>query len=238
MPPLLLSFDTATPHLAVVLSEGDEPLAWREDPSPELSHAERLNVFIAQVLDEAALALEQVDAMAVGTGPGSFTGLRIGLSAAKGLCFALDKPLIGMSTLEILLAQVHAADHVFPPDTVYLPMVDARRMEVYTRAFTAEATPLEDMAPQILDAPWCKAREAAGHTVVFGDGADKAAALWEAHPGITWLPNVRPSVRGLARCANQHHEQGRFADLAYLVPQYGKPANVAQQRRPTRSSKE
>src|SRR5690606_13485725 len=134
---LLLSFDTATPHLSVVLGQAGRPIAFREDASTQLSHAERLNVFIDEVMEEAGLGLRELGAVAVGTGPGSYTGLRIGLSAAKGLCFALDKPLIGMGTLEVMLAQLLAERGEADANARYVPMVDARRMEVYARTFGA-----------------------------------------------------------------------------------------------------
>ncbi len=227
---LLLAFDTATSHLSVVLSEDARPLIWREDASEKLSHAERLNVFISEVMDEAGRDLKDLDAIAVGTGPGSYTGLRIGLSAAKGLCFAMDKPLIGMGTLEALLAQFIEEQGDTGPDALYMPMVDARRMEVYTRAFGVDERPLEETAPLILDEAWCEAQSQKGRTYVFGDGADKATALWQAYPAITYVPHIRPGIKGLARCAARHYREGRFSDLADLVPEYGKPANVAQKR--------
>jgi tRNA threonylcarbamoyladenosine biosynthesis protein TsaB len=225
---LLLSFDTATPHLAVVLSNDAAPVASRVDATPSLSHAEKLNVFIAEMMKEAGRSLEETDAVAVGTGPGSYTGLRIGLSAAKGLCFALDKPLIGMGTLDVLLAEfIRTGPTLEAKDTV-VPMVDARRMEVYARTYGSDLRPTGSTAPLILDAAWCAARTA--RTFVFGDGADKAKELWDRSPMITHVPGIRPGVHGLARCAAEHFAQGRFSDLAYLVPEYGKPANVAQSR--------
>ncbi|MBX2983909.1 MAG: tRNA (adenosine(37)-N6)-threonylcarbamoyltransferase complex dimerization subunit type 1 TsaB [Flavobacteriales bacterium] len=227
---LLLSFDTATSHLSVVLSEDARPLVWREDSTEKLSHAERLNVFIAEVMEEAGSGLKDLDAVAVGTGPGSYTGLRIGLSAAKGLCFALDKPLIGMGTLEVLLAQFLEEQEEQSPGAVLMPMVDARRMEVYTRTYGTDEKPLDATAPLILDAAWCDARARTGRTYVFGDGADKATALWQAYPAINYVPHVRPGIKGLARCADRYYREGRFGDLTYLVPEYGKPANVAQKR--------
>ena len=226
---LLLAFDTATPNLSVVLSEDSRPLFWREDASEKLSHAERLNVFIGEVMEEAGMRLKDLDAVAVGTGPGSYTGLRIGLSAAKGLCFALNKPLIGMGTLEVLLAQFIEEQGDTNPDTLYMPMVDARRMEVYTCTYGADESPLDETAPLILDEAWCEARSKE-RIVVFGDGADKATALWHTCPVITYIPHIRPGVKGLARCAAHHCQEDHFSDLAYLVPEYGKPANVAQKR--------
>ena len=214
----------------MVLSEDARPLVWREDASPELSHAERLNVFIDEVMAEAGIELKELDAVAVGTGPGSYTGLRIGLSAAKGLCFALDKPLLGMSTLEILLAQFLAESEGKEMNGLYMPMVDARRMEVYTRTYKAEGEPQDATTPLILDSAWCEALPKEGRTHVFGDGADKATEFWQAYPYISYVPHLRPGVKGLARCAERHYGEGRFSDLAYLVPEYGKPANVAQKR--------
>jgi tRNA threonylcarbamoyladenosine biosynthesis protein TsaB len=227
---LLLSFDTATSHLAVVLGNGAEAIASRTDATASLSHAERLNVFIAEVLQEAGRELKDLDAVAVGTGPGSYTGLRIGLSAAKGLCFALGKPLIGMGTLEILLAELRSSEQEFSPKDIFFPMVDARRMEVYTRPFNVKGISLEETAPLILDDAWCASRPTGARTVVFGDGADKAQELWACYPEILYVQGIRPNVRGLAACAAAHFESGRFSDLAYLVPEYGKPANVAQKR--------
>jgi tRNA threonylcarbamoyladenosine biosynthesis protein TsaB len=228
--PLILAFDTATPHLAVVLAQGSVTLACRVDDTPALSHAEKLNVFIDEVMREAGAAWNALDAVAVGIGPGSYTGSRIGLSAAKGLCFALGKPLIGMGTLEVLVAEWQAGPSEADPGDMLWPMVDARRMEVYTRPFTATAEPAGPTAPLILDEAWCAARNGPGQAVVFGDGADKAVDLWRRWPQIRHVSGIRPSVRGLARCAAGHFAQGRFGDLAYLVPEYGKAANVAQRR--------
>jgi tRNA threonylcarbamoyladenosine biosynthesis protein TsaB len=228
--PLLLAFDTATPHCAVVLCEGAVPRAWREEASERLSHAEHLNVFIQQVMDDAGLPLARLDAVAVGIGPGSYTGLRIGLSAAKGLCFALDKPLIGMGTLDVLCHQLRSAEELGPTDRLQ-PMIDARRMEVFTRTFDTAVVPLSDTAPYILSDGWSEAQPRDRRTLVFGDGADKAAVLWSPYEHLRHVVGVRPSVHGLARCAEAHFREGRFSDLAYLVPDYGKEANVAQPKK-------
>ena len=172
--------------------------------------------------------MDEIDAVAVGIGPGSYTGLRIGLSAAKGLCFALDKPLIGMSTLDVLLAEFMYTGRKLEVNDTLVPMVDARRMEVYQRTYGSDLKPMGSTAPLILDNAWCEAR--AARTFVFGDGADKAVELWSRSPTIVHVPGIRPAVHGLARCASDLFAQGCFSDLAYLVPEYGKPANVAQSR--------
>lgn len=229
--PFLLTIDTATKLCTVALGNGEELLALREiDPSfdnpapskPEkLSHAEKINVFIAEVMEEAGLQLKDLDAVAVGIGPGSYTGLRIGLSAAKGLCFALDKPLIGLSSLGTLVAA--AQQKHGPLQGTLWPMIDARRMEVFAQPYTAEGKPTADVAPLILDEEWAALPEP---RVVFGDGADKAQHIWEGAPSITYLPIIRPSAAAMLVEANARFLAARFDDLAYLVPEYGKGANV------------
>jgi tRNA threonylcarbamoyladenosine biosynthesis protein TsaB len=228
---LLLSFDTATKHLAVVLSDGVTPLASRVDESDQYSHAEKLNVFIDEVMKEVGRELKELNAVAVGIGPGSYTGLRIGLSAAKGLCFALDIPLIGMSTLDILVHELHASRFTPHAADRLHPMIDARRMEVFTRMYDDAGNALGGTAPAMLDEAWCDALLRDARTIVFGDGADKVAQLWSGRDHITHIANIRPSVRGLASCTNAHFTRGDFADLAYLVPDYGKAANVAQTKK-------
>lgn len=235
---LLLSFDTATPHCAVVLSEDGRPLAQRVQDDGRLSHAEKLNVFIGAVMEEVGRELRELDAIGVGTGPGSYTGLRIGLSAAKGLCFALDLPLMALPTLDILACELlqHEVDRKAAPlfgpasaDRAY-PMVDARRMEVWTHAYDDTGGRTASAIPLVLDEPWAVASARHGRPVVFGDGADKATALWAAHPGILHVPGIRPSVRGLAACAAATFHAGGFVDTASLVPQYGKDANLTRPR--------
>jgi tRNA threonylcarbamoyladenosine biosynthesis protein TsaB len=226
---LVLAFDTATPHLAMVLSDAGRILASRVGTGDRTTHAERINILVQEVMEAGGHALQDLDAVAVGTGPGSYTGLRIGLSAAKGLCFALDIPLVGMSTLEVLCHQLVASGAPITPGDMLWPMVDARRMEVFTRSFSGGLAPLSEASPLVLES---SAIPALGpRAIVFGDGADKAAALWAGATPIKHVIGIVPSVEGLARCATLSVEQGRFSDLAYLVPEYGKAANVAQPKR-------
>ncbi len=225
---LVLSFDTATTHCAVALSNGRVPLARRVDDAERFSHAEKLNVFIEAVLNDAGKSMKDLDAVAVGMGPGSYTGLRIGLSAAKGLCFALDIPLIGLSTLDVLSYELLGAGlHIEANDMLH-PMVDARRMEVFTKELDVASMSLGTARPVVLDDAWYDALPTGRRHVVFGDGADKAAELWSRHAQCVHVPGVRPSVIGLAIGADRAFQQKDFADLAYLVPNYGKEANVTQ----------
>ncbi len=229
--PLILAIETATKLCSVALGRDGQVLAIREiDPSagkplegkPEkLTHAEKVNVFIAEVMEEAGLPLMDVDAVAVGIGPGSYTGLRIGLSAAKGLCYALDKPIIGISTLATLVQAARMA-HGTLEGTLW-PMIDARRMEVFAQPYDTDGEPLTDAAPLILDEVWATLP---GSRVVLGDGADKAAELWVEQSETTHLVGIRPSAAAILPRATDRFNAGSFDDLAYLVPEYGKAANV------------
>ncbi len=223
MSPLLLTIETATKLCSVALGRGEQLLALREIDSEKLAHAEKVNVFIAGLMEEAGLALKDLDAVAVGIGPGSYTGLRIGLSASKGLCYALDKPIIGLSTLGTLVAS--ARMHHNELQGTLWPMIDARRMEVFAQPYSCDGDPLAAPAPLILDENW--AADPAPR-VVFGDGADKAIELWAGYQGITHLPGVRPSAATMLLRAQERFNAGSFDDLAYLVPEYGKAANVSQ----------
>lgn len=227
---LILSIETATKLCSVALARDGVVVALREEESEQNIHAEKLNVFIAQVMAEAECDLRKLDAVAVGIGPGSYTGSRIGLSAAKGLCFALDRPIIGISTLRTLCERAKAMGAVpFESTDTFNPMVDARRMEVFTQSCNADGMPLEEMAPLILDEAW--AGQEGVKRFVFGDGADKATALWKDQPTIVQIPGVRPSAGAMAREAERCFTAKEFDDLAYLVPAYGKAANVTQSKK-------
>ena len=219
--PLLLAIETATKLCSVALGRDGQLLALREIDNEKLAHAEKVNVLIAEVMEEAGLPLKDLDAVAVGIGPGSYTGLRIGLSAAKGLCYALDKPIIGLSTLGTLVAA--ARQQHGPLQGILWPMIDARRMEVFAQPYSAVGQPSAEAAPLILEEAWAALPEP---RVVFGDGADKAAHFWAAQPAITHLPVVRPSAAFMLAGAHARYKAQRFDDLAYLVPEYGKGANV------------
>ena len=225
---LLLAFETATRHCAVALSEGGRLSHYRLEDSERFSHAEKLNVFIETVLQEADKKMSDIAAVAVGTGPGSYTGLRIGLSAAKGLCFALDIPLIGLSTLDVLIHELRASGLTGQSDDVLHPMVDARRMEVFTKKAIGAELCITAARPLILEDAWCDSLEPGHRHLVFGDGADKAGELWSRHAQVLHVRGIRPSAKGLAAAAYNAFQRKDFADLAYLVPDYGKEANVTQ----------
>lgn len=218
--PTILCIETATKLCSVALSRDGALLALREVQTERHAHAEKLNVFIAEVMAEAGLPLRALDAVAVGIGPGSYTGLRIGLSAAKGLCYALDKPIIGIGTLGTLARAALARG---PGKGELWPMIDARRMEVFAQPHDGMGNTLAASAPLILDEAWA---DAPGARTVFGDGADKAAALWAGRSSIVHLEGVIATAAAMLPEAERRAAEGRFDDLAYLVPDYGKEANV------------
>lgn len=227
---LILSIETATKLCSVALARDGAVLALREEASDKHIHAEKLNVFIAEVMAATGCELNDLCAIAVGTGPGSYTGLRIGLSAAKGLCFALDKPIIGIGTLRTLFENARVNCDA-PAGALFYPMVDARRMEVFTQEFNGAGEPLDETAPLILDEAW--AAKGGALRIVFGDGADKATELWNGNPSIRHIEGFRPSAAAMARIAEQRFASKAFDDLAYLVPTYGKAANVTQAKKLT-----
>ena len=223
---LILAFDTATRHLEVCLVDGGSMVTSRADRGERFAHAELINVFIDEVMRESGRTLAKLDAVAVGVGPGSYTGLRIGSSTAKGLCFALGIPVIGMSTLTVLAHQLHASGTRIRSTDALMPMIDARRMEVFTAEHDAHCIARTPARPLILDEAWCVGRPEEQRTIVFGDGADKASMLWEHKERMVHVAGIAPASPGLAACASRMMAEGRFADLAYLVPDYAKEANL------------
>lgn len=224
--PTILCLETATKLCSVALTRDGQLLSFRDEENDKHVHAEKVNVFIDAVMHETGIALTELDAMAVGTGPGSYTGLRIGLSAAKGLCYALGIPIIGISTLRTL----YESARLRHPDPVgeHWPMIDARRMEVFTQRYAPDGRPLAAEAPLILDDAWAAANTTA---TVYGDGADKASALWDRNPGIVHRPGIRPHAAAMRLVAEARFAANAFDDVAYLVPTYGKGANVTQPRK-------
>lgn len=221
--PVILALETATKLCSVAVARDGVVLAARDLESDKHVHAEKVNVFIAEVMEEAGLEMRALDAVAVGIGPGSYTGLRIGLSAAKGLCYALEIPIIGISTLQTLFASAGIRDQ--PNGMDCWPMIDARRMEVFTQGFAADGRALTDVAPIVLDAEWT---ERIGKAMVFGDGADKAGHLWKDASSIVFQQGIRPHASAMTAEALRRSINSDFDDLAYLVPTYGKAANVTQ----------
>lgn len=218
---LILCIETGTDICSVGLSRDGELISLRESDEGR-DHAKRVGVFVDELLRENDVAPDELNAIAVGMGPGSYTGLRIGVSFAKGMCYGLQIPLVAVGSLDAL-AQVAIEDNEAGildvdnwEDAVLCPMVDARRMEVYTRLFDAKGEALSEVSAEIVTeesfAEWRKDRQ----LVIFGNGAAKCR---EVLPDATYV-NITPSARGLARLAEQRLQEGKTEDIAYFEPFY------------------
>lgn len=218
---LILCIETGTDICSVGIARDGELVSLRESAEGR-DHAKHVGVFVNELLSETGIAPEELDAVAVGMGPGSYTGLRIGVSFAKGLCYGLQIPLVAIGSLDAL-AQVAIEDneagilHVEAWDEALLcPMVDARRMEVYTRLYSATGEPLSDVRAEIVgEDSFADVREKR-QLVIFGNGAAKCR---EVLSDATYI-NVAPSARGLARLAEQRLQEGKTEDIAYFEPFY------------------
>lgn len=229
----ILSIETGTEVCSVALAQDGVMISLRESGGGR-AHANNLGVYIDEVLRENDLDADELDAVAVGGGPGSYTGLRIGVSTAKGLCYALGKPLIAVDSLKAL-ANIAMEEYeagiidLDNPETALLaPMIDARRMEVYTRLFDTNLTAVNETQAHILTADSFADIFAAGRELlVFGNGAQKCADL---------LPQAKPariasSARGLVTLAEAAYQAGEFVDTAYYEPFYLKDFVVTRSKR-------
>lgn len=209
----ILNLETATTNCSVSLSKDGKTIALKEDSKNGYSHAEKLHVFIDDVLKEANVSRSQIDAIAVSKGPGSYTGLRIGVSAAKGLCFALDKPLISLPTLEVL------AHKVSVPDGIIIPMLDARRMEVYSAVFDAGHHQIRETQAQVLDDTSFSEYLEKGNVYFIGNGVEKTKVLIK-HPNTNFIDGKLPSTNEMSALAYNKYKNENFEDVAYFEPYY------------------
>jgi len=210
----LLHLETATKVCSVALSLNGKLISLKESNEDKFIHGEALSSYILDVLSEANIQLSQVVAVSISSGPGSYTGLRIGASTAKGLCFGLSIPLIAIPSLYSLIVM---AKQKHPKSTIYA-LFDARRMEVFSQLVDENMTELKPVGPEILD-------ELTGSTfepfLAVGDGARKVSTLW-GNRNIKFDDTILPSALGQIEMAYQKYCTGDFEDLASFVPNYGK----------------
>ena len=216
---VILNIETSATGTSVALTAEGMVLAHREDMQG-LNQAALLSDFIKYCLDFAAEKELRLDALAVSMGPGSYTGLRIGLSEAKGLAYALDIPIIGIDTLKLMACQVMFTDDSLIGDEILVPMVDARRMEVYTSAYDFSLEPLIEKAPLILDENSYADLISSGRRVLFfGDGSDKFRPLMKA-PNVAFVKDIRPLAIDMIAFAEKAFSERNFLDTAYCTPWY------------------
>jgi tRNA threonylcarbamoyladenosine biosynthesis protein TsaB len=217
---LLLSLETSSPICSVALHDTENGrLFGQSELRLEKSHSTHLTVLIEQLIANTGHALRDLAAVAVSDGPGSYTGLRIGAAAAKGLCFALDVPLVAVGTLPALAYQV-AARTPRADTYLYSPMLDARRQEVYTALYRADGRELAVPAPLILT-PEALAEQLVHHPVLcFGSGAAKFQPLVSDNPNAFFLADVQPSAVSVGELALGAYQRQEFQDVAYYEPFY------------------
>lgn len=218
---MILCIETGTDICSVGLARDGELISLRESDQGR-DHAKRLGVFVDELLRETGVMPDELDAVAVGKGPGSYTGLRIGVSFAKGLCYGLQIPLVAVCSLDAL-AEVAIEDHEAGildveawDEATLCPMVDARRMEVYTCLYNAKGEPQGEVSAEIIDGESFADVRREGQLVIFGNGAAKCR---EVLSDATYI-NITPSARGLARLAQQRLSAGEVEDIAYFEPFY------------------
>ncbi len=209
----ILCLETATTNCSVALSIDGKVVSFREENNQKYSHSEKLHVFIEEVLAEAQIEISKLDAIAVSKGPGSYTGLRIGVSAAKGLCFALDIPLISTFTLEVIAQQVQ------DKDCYIIPLLDARRMEVYSAIFDSKKKPLRETKAEILNENSFLEYLEQKKTVFLGDGSNKFEAICK-HPNALFLKDKFPSAKDMSHLAETKYQNNDFENVAYFEPYY------------------
>lgn len=215
---LILSIETATYICSVVLTRDGKVIASRETGEKN-AHSRLLAVFIDEVLREAGTTAKQLSAVAVSEGPGSYTGLRIGVSAAKGLCYATGCPLIAVSTLEAL------AFGMKPPaqeGDLLIPAIDARRMEIYTAVYDHNLSPLVAPGPVIIDEDFFRNLPPHRRIIMAGDGAAKCLPIAEKITTVQLATDVHPSAFHIAPLALDRFTRHEFADTAYFEPYYMK----------------
>jgi tRNA threonylcarbamoyladenosine biosynthesis protein TsaB len=210
--PRILCIETATTNCSVAIAHNGKTLAVKEDYNGSYSHAEKLHLFIQEILEENNLKLSNLDAIAISTGPGSYTGLRIGVSAAKGLCFSLDIPLISVPTLTALANQVEQQG-------IVIPMLDARRMEVYAAVFNSAKEQILKTSAIILDSASFQEYMERDQVYFIGSGVEKFQKIC-GHPNANFIENKLPSAKEMVEIAVSKHKKGDFESVAYFEPYY------------------
>ena len=216
---VILNIETSTTVCSAALTAEGMVLTHYEDFEGR-NHAALLSDYVKACLDFLADKELKLDAVAVSIGPGSYTGLRIGLSEAKGLAYALDISLIAVSTLELMATRVMFSTLDIDPDTIFVPMIDARRMEVYTAAYDFSLEELMAPQPLILDENSYADLIATGRQILlFGNGSAKAADVVTA-PNVRIVEGVDPLAVDMIALAERAYSERKFVDLAYSVPVY------------------
>ena len=209
----ILNIETSTTNCSVALSENGAVIGFKEDNNLEYSHAERLHVYIDEVLKTAKVSKNQLAAIAISKGPGSYTGLRIGVSAAKGLCYALSLPLISVPTLEAL---AHQVDN---PKGTIVAMLDARRMEVYSAIYDANYNETRSTEAEVLTPESYQELLESTPVYFIGNGVAKTKDII-THKNAQFIEDKLPSAKQMCALSYDKFKTNDFEDVAYFEPFY------------------
>ena len=217
---LILQIETATAVCSVALSENGSVLACKEIQQRNI-HAEVITLFIDEVLKDAGKQYHELNAVAVSSGPGSYTGLRIGISTAKGICYSLNIPLIAIETLEAMTDGILLQNTIDNKnDLLFCPMIDARRMEVFTAVFDGKGNRIKATSAEIIDETSFSDLLKDHKIIFFGDGAIKCSEVLGTNPNVQIIPELLNSARYLTKKASEKYQAKEFEDTAYFEPYY------------------
>ncbi len=220
----ILMLETATPTCSVALAKDGELIGFKESEEVN-AHSKVLTTFIEEVLKEGGITASALDAVAVSRGPGSYTGLRIGVSAAKGLCYACDIPLLSPDTLQAMAwGAAQYVDGIELPEhadeVLFCPMIDARRMEVYCGVWDQNNVPVREVEAKIIDSHSFSDLLEAAPLVFFGNGAEKCKEVLGSHPNAYFYEEMTASAAFLIPLATALYQARNFENLAYFEPFY------------------
>lgn len=218
----ILNIETATSICSVALTKNNELLSRRESDDKN-SHSSKLTLFIDEVVKEVDINYTDLDAIAVSKGPGSYTGLRIGVSTAKGLCYALDKPLISVATLQAMalgMTKKFVTENLYEKPVLFCPMIDARRMEVYSALYDSNNKEVREIRAEIIDKNSFSEFLQKNKIIFFGDGASKCKQVLAHQGNAVFIDNFSPSASFMTEIANLKFKEKVFEDVAYFEPFY------------------
>lgn len=220
--PLILNIETATDICSVAVAQGAEILSLRTSAKPN-DHTKIITLLIEQALEEAEKELDELNAVAVSSGPGSYTSLRVGVSTAKGICFAREIPLVAVSTLQAMARAAFLRER--DETALYCPMIDARRMEVYCALFDHKSETIEEVSAKVIDETSFRQYYASGQRIIFwGNGVKKCEPLLTS-PNATFITQ-QCSAGDLVYFSYKQYVEKSYANLAYFAPRYLKPPNI------------
>ena len=225
----ILHIETSSRNCSVAISDGEKLLCLCEEVSENYKQSESLHTFVEWALEGAEISLKDIEAVSLGKGPGSYTGLRIGAASAKGFCYGLKVPLIAVNSLETMIEPFLSQNY-----DVIIPLIDARRMEVYCAVFDGNSGEMiSETEAKILDEQSFK--EVEGKKILFvGDGAKKAKEILQIS-GVDFISDVYPSAKYLIKKSVEKFKQKNFEDVAYFEPFYLKDFHGVKKKSPENS---